>query len=344
MDEETIGSFNHLMSLVTGRWVSQSLYTATKLEAFENIPSAPASISAAALAEKLNVHGPFLYRLLRLCAAAGVLQLHTDRTFSLTKKGAILTKDHPMSLRGILLLEESIHHRRMWEHLEHVVRDGPTGATGNMRSHGKEWVDVLFTDPAYNALFNAGMTSFSVMAANFALTAFDWKTIKTVADIGGNEGTLLCKIAKEHPHLSGYVLDIPPVVANSKYPENEGVADRIRLVGGDFFTSDQIEPVDAYILKHVLHDWSDEECVKILKCIHAKAPANAKLLNFDFLVPKPGEPDNGSLGLDVHMMAVVTGRDREEGEVREIFAKSGWKLLRVVPSPTPLALFEAVKV
>ncbi|KAJ3113077.1 hypothetical protein HDU96_003820 [Phlyctochytrium bullatum] len=332
-----------LMSVVTARWTTQSLYVATKHELFEHIPEAPASVSADELAAKLGLQAPFVYRLLRLVTTAGVLTLNKDRTFSLTPKGKLMRKDHPMSLAGVLLLEESLYHRRGWEHLDHIVKNG-SDQTGFQLAHGKPWLDLLMTDGNYRTLFDAAMKSFTGVENQFALEAYDWKSVKTVADIGGNQGQLLCALAAANPHLTGYVLDIPPVVAASHVPQETGTADRIRLVPGDFFMPDQIEPVDVYIMKHVLHDWDDAACIKILQSIHKKSPAHARLVNFDFLIPNPGEPDNGSLGLDVHMMAVVTGKDREEEEMRELYEKGGWKLVRTVKSPGPLAMTEAVKI
>ncbi|KAJ3214043.1 hypothetical protein HDU67_002137 [Dinochytrium kinnereticum] len=243
-----------------------------------------------------------------------------------------------------MLFEEAIYSRRIWEHLENVVREGPAGKTGSQRAWGKDWVEMLATDPTYKTLFNDGMTSYSGMAHQFASKVFDWTSVKTVADIGGNEGQLISMIANEHPHITGYVLDVPAVIANSSIPQNPTLFNRIRLVRGSFFTPNEIEPVDVYISKHVLHDWSDDECVKILKNIHSKAPSHAKLLNFDFVVPPPRQADNGSMGLDVHMMACITGRDREESELTELLGKAGWKVVRCVLSPSPLGMIEAVKV
>ncbi|KAI8849830.1 O-methyltransferase-domain-containing protein [Chytridium lagenaria] len=273
---------------------------------------------------KARLHAPYLYRLLRFVSTTGAIQLHADRTFSLTKRGTVMQKNHPMSLRGITLLEESIQHRRTWEHLEEVIREGPKGLTGFARAYGKPWVEMLFSDEAYTAIVNEGMASFTAVTLLHSMElnkTFDWSTVMTVVDLGGNEGHLLAAIAKANSNVSGYVLDVPPVIANSKVPETFGVANRVRLVGASM----SMQHIDraTYI------DWSDDECVVILKNIYEKAPAHARIVNFDFMVPGPGQPDNGSMGLDVHMMAAVSGRDREEVEMRELFGRAGWKIIKL---------------
>ncbi|KAJ3168756.1 hypothetical protein HK101_011596 [Irineochytrium annulatum] len=340
---------------MSSRWRVQSVYAAAKLGLFEHIPVAPSGTAKAEdIAAKLGLHAPYAYRVLRLCATTPVMTEDADCGFSLTDVGALLKRDHPASMVGALLLEESVWHRRAWEHTADIVKDGPSGGTGFQRAHGKSWIEMLTGNEEYRAVFAKGMeglTNSRINAFNssqltdvFVMTAFDWPSVKTVVDVGGNQGHLSCKLVAKHPHLKCFSLDLPQVIANSSAPKEHNVADKVTLIPGNFFTGEGFVPAEIYMMKFILHDWSDEEATRILKTIHAKSPANARVVNFDFLVPKPGQPDNGAKGLDVHMLSGVTGKERMESEFRTLYKEAGWKLVSVTTSPGPLACTVAEKI
>jgi len=152
----------------------------------------------------------------------------------------------------------------------------------------------------------------------------DLTAIHTLCDIGGGHGHLACGLLRAHPHLTGIVFDLPEVVAETDqlWAPKLGVTDRCRYIGGDMF---QVAPTaDAYVLKMILHDWNDEECINILSTIRRASPATGQLFIAEFVVPGPTEPHFAKL-FDIHMMCGNSGRERTAPEHANLLAAAGWR-------------------
>ena len=252
-----------VLDLFYGRWRSQTLHAGVALGVFEAIGAEP--VAAAALAHQLGLDAAFAYRLLRAMASMGVLREHGERTFSLTDAGAILRADHPQSMRDALLLREGPEHTAIWKHLPAIVRDG--GANGFLREYGTDAFSRATEDGTYGRAFDAGMSSQSNLQSAWTIEALcgcDLGDVGMLCDVGGGQGHLLGHLLLRHPHLRGIVLDRPSVLADrpSPWPARLGVGDRCSAVAGDMFVD--VPSADAYVMKMILHDWNDDECVRIL--------------------------------------------------------------------------------
>lgn len=329
----------HVMDLIFGRWKSQTLYTGVELGVFDVVSDYPKH--AVEVADQLGIDRDKGYRLLRALGSIGLLEESSNRRFSLTPAGELLQKDHPESLRGVALLEEGPTHYATWKHLPDIVREG--GPNGFEREFGHSVFDHMAEDPDYAARFNESMTSLSRMESAWVaslLDGLDLSGFDQLCDVGGGHGHLLCTLLRDAPGVQGTVLERPVVVEDKDHHWHESLelANRVEFVAGDFFES--VPTADAYLLKHILHDWNDEECTDVLSTIRAAAPDGARLYNCELVVPGPEEPHLAKL-FDVHMMVSATGRERTEDEYADLFESAGFEHTETYQSDTiPMAVVE----
>lgn len=314
---------DHVMELVTGRWRSQTVYAGVELGVFEVVEERPTH--AVEIADQLNVDEEKGYRLLRALSSLDLLDESADRRFSITPAGALLREDQPGSLRGFALLEEGPTHYTVWRHLSDVVRD--RSRNGFQREFGHDLFEHIEADPEYAQVFNEAMSSLSQMESAMVadlLDGIDFSSFDEVCDVGGGHGHLLCTLLRETPAVEGAVLELPTVVEDETqhWHERMGLTDRVRFVAGDFF--EDVPAADTYLLKHILHDWDDAECVEILSTIREAAPTSARLFNCEFVVPGADRSHLAKV-YDVHMMVATAGRERTESEYADLFEEAGFE-------------------
>jgi hypothetical protein len=327
-----MSDYEKVVDTILGRWRSQILYSGVKLGIFESVGTVPKKGSEIAL--ELGLDASLSYRLLRALASIGFLNEKEGQSFSITCLGELARKDHPHTLRGVILLEEGPEHYAIWKHLVDMVRDGQQD--GFMREFGLRIFDYIPKNPAYAEVFNHAMSSYSAMHTALvleALKSYDFSKIRSLCDIGGGHGHLICNILREHPHLHGTVLELESTLKNKEllWAEKMGLAARCEYHAGDMFR--QVPSSDAYIMKMILHDWSDEECVKILSNVHKAMPAGGQVLIVEHVVPGPDIPHFSKL-FDIHMMCALTGRERTEKEYRELLEKSGLQYVQTHYPPS----------
>lgn len=318
------------------------MYAGVKLGIFESIGESPKSASD--IARELRLDPALSYRLLRALGSMGFLAEGNNQNFSITQMGAIVRKDHPHTLRGVLLLEEGPEHYAIWKHLVPMVKDGKQD--GFVREFGDKLFDYVAKTPAYAQIFYDAMSSYSAMQSSLVLEAlkgYDFSKIQELCDIGGGYGHLVCSILQKHAHLTGKVVDIEPVVKNTdmQLADKMGVGSRCAYVLGDMFK--EVPKSEAYIMKLILHDWNDEECVRILSNIYKPAPPNARVFIAEHIVQGPDTPDFAKL-FDIHMLCALTGRERTEQEYAKLFARAGFKFVKThYPESRAMGVVEGVK-
>jgi hypothetical protein len=314
-----------VMDLIFGRWRSQTLHAGVELGVFEVLADGPRTAEAVAEARDLDPDNT--YRLLRALGSLDLLEERPDGAFAITDKGALLTRGHPRSLRGIALLEEGPVHYDLWTHLEECVRTGEDDAFEKEHGHSQfEYLDREL-DPEYSRVFDEAMTSLSRMETQAVLAALDDEALSGVdhlCDVAGGRGYLLSHLLAAHPEMTGEVLELPKVVDEAgALPKNVGVADRIGFTAGDMFEA--VPEADGYLMKHILHDWGDEKCTQILNNIRAAAPAGAPVFIAELVVPGPDTPHFAKL-FDVHMMVATGGQERTVEEYGALFERAGLEL------------------
>ena len=153
------------------------------------------------------------------------------------------------------------------------------------------------------------------------LAGLDWRDDETVVDVGGGNGTLLVELMKRRPVLHGVVFDLPETNR-----DEEALGDRIRFVAGSFFEA--VPPGDVYVLSKIIHDWDDERASVILRTIRAAAPDNARLVVLETVI-QPGNEPQGAKWLDLLMLALAAGRERDEPHWRTLLEGAGWEPVQI---------------
>lgn len=331
-----------LYQLATGYYLSHALHLATKWDIAELLKGGPRHITE--LAAATATHAPSLHRVMRLLASAGVFEEQENGAFALTALGACLRAGIPGSSRARVMMFTGDWQQSAWKELEYCVQTGEPG----FRKRG---LDNVFTDPAWSpeerANFDAAMAEYTKLAAVAVAAAYDFAPLRTVVDVGGGTGALLIGILKAHPHLHGIVLDLPHTAERAQqYIAESGLAERCTAVGGDFF-KEVPSGADAYILKHVIHDWNDERAVAILKNCHRALGEHGKVLIVEGVYPPRIDQSLASRGAaanDVNMLVNSGGRQRSEAEFRALYDAAGFKLTRIMPTPGPVSIIEGVRV
>ncbi len=327
-----------MMQTLGACFISQAAYVAAKLSIADLL--ADGAKSAAQLAAATETDERSLYRVLRTLAMTGMFQEIEPKVFANTPVSETLRSNAPNSLRETAIWFGEEPHWRVYGEMLYSVR---TGKAAWKRVHGQHVFPYLFeTNRELGDIFNRAMTSFSGTTIPAILEAYDFSGIGVLADVAGGYGHLLAAVLKEYPQMKGVLFDVPYVLEGAPaLLEKEGVANRVELVRGDFFESVPVT-ADAYILKHIIHDWYDEQNIMILKNIRSSMPDDGKILIVDTVIPEGNEPHFGKI-LDMEMLVSPGGVERTESEFQELLAASGLRLNRVVPTKSLVSIVEAVK-
>ncbi len=336
MDQSPSGQ---IAQMLTGYWVSQMIYVAAKLDLAGLLKNGPRS--ADDLARATSTHPRSLYRLLRGLASLGVFVEGEAKQFSMTPTAAALLDGVPGSQRAMALMTGEEHYLS-WSELLYCVQ---TGKIGFEKLYGMRPFDFLSTHPEQGAIFDAAMTSVHGKESPAALAAYDFSSIKLLVDVGGGNGSLISATLEKHPALRGILFDLAPVIERSvRNLERAGLSGRCQCIAGSFFES--LPPgADAYMLRHIIHDWSDDESVTILRNCRQAIGTNAagRVLVLETVIPPGNDPMFGKL-LDLNMLVIPGGLERTESEYRELFAAAGFRLSRIVPTATEISVIEGLPV
>ncbi len=294
------------------------IVTAVQLGLIERLAAGPASDEV--LARALGAHLPSLRRFLRGLRAIGVVS-HQEGGVGLTSMGRALLKDAPGLWHWAVLIGEE--YLPAWAHLRHSVL---TGEPAFEQVFGMSVWQHRAQRPELDECFNR-MASRSPNAAAIA-TAYDFAAADLIVDVGGGHGQLLAGILARYPRARGIAFDQPHVADGAAAVlDAAGIGDRCSSIGGSFFESVP-EGGDVYVLQHVLHDWSDEECVSILKNCRAAMRSSSTLLIVEHVMPDAPEDARGPVMLDLHMLAVLGGAERTRAEYEALLGSAGLDLVR----------------
>ncbi len=291
------------------------------------------------LAERTKTKKDFLYRVLRVLEMAGIVSQPEAGKFALTAAGALLRSDANGSLHDIIEFMTDPLHFQLYSGLRSSIE---TGATTFEHMFGEPFFS--WTTHAENAdetaVFYRAMTSFSNMCIPAFLEAYDFSAFKVLVDVGAGHGAIIRAVLNAHPSLKGVIADMPSVMAGAREAiARDRLADRCSVEPCDFFVSVPAGG-DGYFMKHILHDWADDQAVAILKNIRKVIATNGKLLLGEAVIESGPAPHPGKL-IDIEMIAFVGGKERTEPEFRDLLSRGGFKLNRVIPTKSPLSLIEA---
>ncbi len=327
----------HLSQMATGYWLSQMVYVAAKLGLADLLVKGP--LTATALAAKVEVQPGPLFRLLRGLASVGVFVEGEPQSFSLNATAEYLRDDHPQTVRPLVIMMGETQYEAYGD-LLHSVK---TGNTGFEHRFGRPLFDYLGDHPEPAAMFDRAMTSIHGRETAAILDAYDFRPFKRVVDVGGGNGSQMIEILRKHRNLSGMVFDLPHVVERARVAlQAANLANRCDTRGGSFFDSVPAG-CDAYLLRHIIHDWDDAQSITILKSVRQAIPNYGKLLIIETVIPPGNDPCFAKL-LDITMLVVPGGLERTAEQYNALLESAGFQLSQIVPTTGGVDVIEAIPV
>ena len=314
--------------------LSRALCTVAELGVADHIAEG-APQPAAALAAATGTHERSLYRVLRFLASQGVFKEATAGHFDHTPLSRLLRSDAEGSFRAAARL----FHRFFpgWDGLDHAVR---TGEPGFNKVFGQPVFDYVMAHPDAGPILDAGMTSIHGYETAAMLDAYDFSGVRVLADIGGGNGSLLAAVLQRYPQMKGILFDLGHVVGRAAESLTKaGLTNRCEVIEGNFFDTVPAG-ADAYLMRHIIHDWTDEQSLQILGHCRTAMPRDGRLLLVECVVPLTNAPSPAK-DFDMTMMTFPGGMERTEAEFKELLARGGFTLTSVTPTTTMVSVVEA---
>jgi len=319
-----------ILAITLGFWQSRALAVAAELELADLLAEKPLHIDV--LAVRSKTHAPSLFRLLRALESLAIFSQVSPMVFANTPSSECLRKNAPNTqwawARAQLSVGGGVYEG--WSGLRGSIQ---TGDTAFDRVLGCSFWEFYRRNPEAGAIFNEAMRLIGKHNSPEVAKSYDWSRFPVIADIGGGIGGLLLDILDAYPSCRGILFDEPKVVQQSISHE------RLELVGGDFF---QTVPAgaDAYILRWIIHDWSETDAMALLGKVREAMKPGARLILLEELIPEAPDLVPGKW-IDVLMLAITGGRERTEKEYRELPSAADFGLEEVVPTAGPLSILIA---
>ena len=321
---------------ITAYWVTQLMGAAARLGVADRLEAGPMQVNE--LAVVVGAHPQALYRALRACTAVGVFTELPGETFANNPLSQTLRSNVPGSMRDFAITQSGPAHWRPWELLTQAVKTGKSTASAAL---GSELWDWYGRHPEESAAFSGAMDNLAAQVAAEVTKAIDFEGVGRVVDVGGAKGTLVNAVLRAFPKTKGVLLDLAHVVAPAqKALAALGLAERCEAVAGDFFQA--VPRGDVMLLKQILHDWNDEQCITLLRNCAESLPRGGRVLVVEMVVSEDGSPSPAHL-MDVNMLVLLPGKERTATEYGKLFAAAGLRLERVHPTHSPFSIVEAIK-
>ena len=322
-----------LFKYMTGNWTRKPIYIAAELGIADILENGPKNIQE--LAALTLTHTPTLYRIMRALASLGIFAEKEDQVFELTPMAELLKTD---ALQSAAIMFNAEWSDKAWSFLLDSVC---TGKTAFEEAHEMPLMDWLSQNPKAADVFNKANAVKAAQTHRAVLDVYDFSQIQTVTDIGGGTGALMMEILSKYTHLSGIIADVPHVIKKANEIINKhNLQNRCSTAECDFFNHVP-SGSDVFILSHILHDWSDEQCQIILNNCKQAMKASSKLLIIEMIVPDGNQPSVAKL-LDLEMLVITGGRERTEKEFLELLGSAGLRLERVIPTRENIFVLEAM--
>ena len=318
---------------------SKVMFAGVALGLFDLLAAGPKSLDE--LTQELSADRQALQRLLDATVGLGLIERNGAVYANTPAANAYLVSTSPQQLTGYIRFSNGPLWK-VWGQLEDAVREGTHrwqqvyGWDGPLFGH-------FFRDEASKREFLLGMHGFGVISSPHVVRAFDLSGFQRMVDLGGATGHLVIAACQQYPQLRGCVFDLPEAVSlATEIVSASPVADRIEVAAGDFFT-DALPSADIYSLGRILHDWTEEKCVQLLRRIYDSLPAGGavllaeKLLNSDKTGPRWANMQ------DLNMLVCTEGRERTFDEYRELLQAAGFAQVQGCPTAAPIDAVLAVK-
>jgi O-methyltransferase domain len=321
-----------LVQMATAHWVSRLLYVAAQMNLADRLADGPRTAEELARSTATDARS---YRMMRTLASLGLFTEGPSHLFSLTLLGEAFktgtNRATVLTVAGDLVTKS----------LEQLPYSVQTGKSGFEKAFGMPFFEYLANHPADASMFSETMVGFHGLEPAAVAAAYDFSQFGIIIDVGGATGNLLATILGRYPEPRGMLFDLPHVVRDAPaLIEARGLVDRITIEAGNFFESIPTA-AGAYLLSHIIHDWSEAQCLTILGNCRRTMKPNSRLLIIETVLP-PGDTSHLGKMLDMIMLTLFTGaQERDEPEYRGLLDKAGFRLARVVPTESPVSIVEA---
>jgi precorrin-6B methylase 2 len=331
-------ALDRAFQLVSGFRSTQMVLAVTQLTIPDLVATGPRS--AEDLANANGVQAAPLRRILRCLVTLGVFTETADGRFGATPVSECL-RDQPGSMRAQALQLPTEGYVPFGD-LMHSLK---TGESAFEHVFGMTHWEQLALDSEKSAIFNAAMQSGTERIQAAMVSAWDFQGLSTFVDVGGGRGTMTAALLKANPHLRATIFDLPAGLAESEaYLKGQGVNDRCQLVSGNFFESVP-SGHDAYMLKQIVHDWSDEKAIEILATCRKAMGDSSRLILVERVLPVRAEESADARAVfmtDIQMLVMFGSRERTEAEYGALMQKAGLRLKQVIPTNSVFQLIEGV--
>jgi O-methyltransferase len=318
----TVAPQELLWNMLRGALTTKALGAVADLGIADVLADGPRPVSNVAV--EVGADRDVLHRILRALASDGVFAETEPGVFANTEASDLLRRDG-----------------NGWNEFAHLfcgvflgaadTLDPRSGEATFPSAFGTDFWSWLKQRPEERAIFDRAMAGGKDRTAE-RLAGLEWSPDEVVVDVGGGNGTLLRALLERRPELKGIVFDLPETVR-----DEATFGDRLEFVAGSFF--ERVPSGDAYVTSGILHDWDDEAALSILRTIRAAAPHHARLILNESVVPAGNDPD-GAKWLDLLMLVLAAGRERDESQWRTLLAEGGFRaeqvesgLIRAVACP-----------
>jgi len=309
--------------------VNAVLLAIAQLSLLDHLDDGPATAEEVAASGGLNASNTA--RVLRFLAAQQIIGCDDAHRYSHTSRSRLFQQQQS----SVQFLRESMGAAQgMAECLK-------TGVPAFDCRFGQPVFDYLTEHADARNYFGDLMSRTTAVAEAFVFGQHRFEPFELAVDVGGSHGRLLIELLRRHPEARGIVFDLPETAAQAaSIITKSQVSGRIEASGGDFF---EAVPAggDLYLLKQILHDWNDDECIRILSSIRRAIADNGRLAIIEFFLPDKPE-NNLGFAMDIQMLALSTGRERTAAELEALLAASRFRLDRVSENPGGPSVVEAV--
>ena len=329
--------YGTMYNIIFGHSLAQMARCAALFSFADHLTDGPATAEKIAEAEGLDAEATF--RLMRACAAFGLMIYDKNTGFSATPLLNTLRKDDPRSLRALAVVQGGRGHWEPWGQFNEAIRTGKPQASAALGSSVWDY----YATPAGAEEAAAFSRAVGGLTSAFMLEAaplIDTTSVDFAVDVGGANGSLIHALMRENPSLHGAVLDLPHVSADAtRAAEALGLQDRLSVIGGDFLV--EVPSADLYLMKHILHDWADEACISILQNCRRAIKPNGRVVLIEIAMDEISPPPH-TTQIDLTMMVVLGAKERTLEEYKALLTVAGFRFTRITTTTTPFSLIEAV--
>jgi hypothetical protein len=335
LSQQAASSPEVLLDMLMGAWITQTITAVADLGVADVLAGGPLPIND--LASRVGANPDALRRALRALISKGLFTQRGDGRYELNPMAELLRSDATVSLAALAQYVGAPQEHEHWSQLTQALK---TGVSPVPALRGKPYFDYLRDEPEFSRIFNRAMVGLSAYLDGPLVNSYDFSPYKTVVDVAGGHGRLLAAILTSAPETRGVLFDLPDVVAGATpLLEEMRVADRVQLALGSFF-NEVPAGGDAYVLKHIIHDWSDGDALRILRNVRRAAVNGTKVLLVETVLPDDDGEFRGKF-TDVAMLMFNDGRERTAGEYRRLLDDAGFEMVDVFDTGTEFSIVEA---